>query len=101
MTMAICINCGGEKFGAFGACDGCGFRPTSEEEMAKALMMTDHYFSKEKLAEIGADIKKGTAVTFNPENVAQCIQALRNGRTRRMLGLEPQTKKKPWWKFIG
>jgi hypothetical protein len=101
MTVAICISCGERKFGAFVGCKGCGFRPTSEEELAKSMMVTDHYFSTEQLDEIARDWNSGKPVRFDPGNVSQFVEMVRKQQTRKMLGLEQSAKpKKPWWKLI-
>ena len=101
MTLAICIKCGAEKFGAYVHCAACNFRPTSEEDLAKSMMVTDHYFSKETLGEISHDLSSGKPVQFSEENLAQLISEVRKSNLRRMLGLtsSDRNQKRPWWKF--
>ncbi len=108
MTLAICIRCGAKKFGAFVRCDQCGFRPASEEDLAKSLMVTDHYFQPEALQQVASDISAGRTFEFNRQNVNQLISEIRKPGFRRMMGLEPppdpnqgrERSKRPWWRFF-
>ena len=102
MTLAICIKCGGRKFGAYVDCKGCGFRPITEEDFAKSMMMSDHHFSEKVLDEISGTLRSGKEVEYSSENVAQLIDEIRKSGARRILGLEPPMKSglKPWWKFF-
>jgi hypothetical protein len=109
MTLAICIQCGGRKFGAFAKCSECGFAPASEEEFAKSMMVTDHYFSREELEQIGNDTKAGNPPKFDQQSVDQTTVELREHGTLRMLGLdsaqspekEKRRRKTPWWRVFG
>ena len=101
MTIAICIKCGAEKFGAFVSCKACGFRPTSDEELAKSLMVTDRYFPVDTLRNIGKDLSAGGDVQFSPENIAALVDTIHKDGLRRMIGLEAaKPRKKPWWKLF-
>lgn len=59
MTLAICKNCGKEKWGAFNECDRCGFVPNNEDELAESLILSDHYFDKETLNNISLAFQSG------------------------------------------
>lgn len=71
MTIALCTKCGAKKFGAFSPCEGCGFVPTSYEERAKSVMLSDHHHTRAELDKIGESIKAGESVIFDPSEVAQ------------------------------
>src|SRR5262245_6490328 len=58
MTVAICINCGTQKEGSFTKCPRCDFGPVSDRELTYSLAFSDHNFSADKLAEIGASIAR-------------------------------------------
>ena len=47
MTTAVCYKCGALKFGAFTPCGKCQSAPSTEDELALSMGMTDHYFDKE------------------------------------------------------
>ena len=71
MTIALCTKCGAKKFGAFSPCKECGFVPTSYEERAKSVMLSDHHHTRAELDEIGESIKAGTPVVYDSSEVAR------------------------------
>jgi len=56
MTMALCLECGEIKFGAYCRCDKCGDQPSGKSTVEIAF--TDHLFSVDTLEEFGEVIKK-------------------------------------------
>jgi hypothetical protein len=70
MTIAICIKCGAEKFGAFSPCE-CGFTPTSKAEMAESMFLSDHNYTHSELRDIGNAIKSGEVITVDPLVIAE------------------------------
>jgi hypothetical protein len=87
MTVAACVRCGAFKHGAFNACNGCGFRPTDDYDMAYSLAVTDHYFALETLREIGAAIPRHGRPSLPPEQEEQMLAAVRDPSLQRILGL--------------
>jgi len=81
MTIAICTECGKEKFGAFSPCDRCGFAPTSITEQAKSVLLSDHHHNRAELDEFSKAIEAGQPVAYNPavlalnERVFECMDA--------------------------
>src|SRR5688572_23566229 len=75
MTMAICPKCGISKFGAFIPCP-CGATIENREDAARALILTDHYFSHEQLNEIGESIRAGGQVEIPAEMLESCCNTL-------------------------
>jgi len=65
MTMAICLNCGAEKFGAWTPCSECKFEPKSLEDRAKAMLLTEFNASDADLREIAGEIRKGRQILFD------------------------------------
>lgn len=65
MTLAICINCGAEKVGAFTPCRKCGFDRQAPEDQGKALALSDHNMSSAELRETAARIKTGEELKFD------------------------------------
>ena len=59
MTVAVCVNCGFIKHGAFTQCSACGHLPQSAINQLYSLVMTDHYFSHEDLNGISAAMLGG------------------------------------------
>ena len=57
MTYAICPKCGESKVGALIPCSNCQFRPTNDQDVSYAIILTDHYLVASDLKEIGRRIK--------------------------------------------
>lgn len=66
MTLAICMKCGTEKFGALVLCRACGFTPETSLEKAKSFLLCEHHFSPDDLYLYGSKIKSGEQVRFDP-----------------------------------
>jgi hypothetical protein len=58
------------KHGALTLCPNCRFDPELNEDKAKAMVLTDHFLSKEDLAGISERLRNGQPVTY-PEDVVQ------------------------------
>ena len=56
MTYAICSKCGQDKIGALTPCQNCRFRPSSEQEIDFAIILSDHYILPRELKKIGEKI---------------------------------------------
>jgi hypothetical protein len=82
MTISVCIYCGALKGGAFVPCSSCNKAPTSEDELVRSFILTDHHLSVAKLNEIGEQVKKGIEIKFKGEMVRRVSQFL------KLLGLE-------------
>ena len=78
VTVAVCVNCGAIKFGAFNYCDGCNFRPQTETDLAYSLALTDHYFAIDVLNQISADMSAGAPrPRLSPEQEEKFREAAR------------------------
>ena len=64
MTLAVCIRCGAMKVGALIPCRECQFDPEKNEDKAKSMVLTDHFFSQNELEKISERIRVGEAVTY-------------------------------------
>lgn len=51
MTQALCLTCGGIKFGALVPCTKCGSPPLGDERVD--ILFTDHNFGYSTLKELG------------------------------------------------
>lgn len=90
MTVAICFACGEFKVGAFTPCPACGGAPTTLEEEAQSLALTDHYLAPEALAQV-QQRAAGLPIDIDGDFYDQLLQTLREERTARA--------NRPWWKF--
>jgi hypothetical protein len=87
MTVAICVECGAFKHGAFNRCDSCGFRPVDDYDMAYSLALSDHYFALETLRQIGSAIPRSGRPSLPPEQEKQMLATIRDPNLQRILGL--------------
>lgn len=78
MTQSICIFCGSRKFGAFSVCDNCATEPNDEDQFAKSLLLTDHFYSLEELDEFGEHISAGGTCAYAPNLVEGFVKAIRD-----------------------
>jgi hypothetical protein len=77
MTMAVCTNCGDIKWGALTRCTRCGFEPTEETDVAKAMVLTDHFLSQEELERIGSRLKSGETYDYPAGAIEEFVQEIR------------------------
>jgi hypothetical protein len=78
MTVAVCLKCGALKHGALTPCPGCSHDPREPEDQARHLMTSDHYFSHEALAAIGARVKRGEPLTFDAAQVQSFVTTIQS-----------------------
>ena len=76
MTIAICTECGKEKFGAFSPCGQCAYTPSSDTEKAKSVMLSDHHYTQFELRIIGESIRSGKPITYDPAILAEYVLGL-------------------------
>ena len=82
MINAICIRCGDGKGHALTKCKKCGFEPTTDEEKAKSIILSEyheietelHGKSIEELKVIGERIKGGEAYEFDQQEVDKTVK---------------------------
>lgn len=113
MTMAVCFKCGVIKFGAFVPCPECSAFPQTEDELALALAMTDHYFDMPTLEQMGAAVRDGTPPHLDPETHDRLLHDIRSSgmlekfqqmlenKSAQLSAAEAArpAPKKPWWRF--
>jgi hypothetical protein len=110
MTMAVCFKCGVIKCGAFVPCPKCSAAPQTEDELALALAMTDHYFDMPTLEQMGAAVRDGNPPHLDPQTHAQLLETIRSSVIlAKLAGLFPGGEappaeqrpppKKPRWRF--
>jgi hypothetical protein len=94
MTMALCLNCGGLKFGALCPCPACEAASTGNQELDIAF--SDHVYSDQMLAELGAVIKVLQAHCDNPQERfwAFLYYVVQNHPTMLKIQFEPTMKQR-------
>ena len=80
MTAAVCLKCGKMKMGAWTPCHSCGHRPSEPDDMAKAILATDHYLSRQDLKTISRRIRNHEPVAFDPEQVTEMVASIQSER---------------------
>ena len=78
---SVCINCGATKSRPIDECALCGFKPQSDEEKAKSIILSTAYEingeyrgkTAEALVDIAADLQKGTRYEFETDEVQSVI----------------------------
>src|SRR5439155_5748389 len=74
MTLAMCLSCGSQKFGAYVACPVCGFEPVAPIDKAKSMMLSDHTLDSTQLSQLGDAIRRGAQLPFDPVSLVTIIQ---------------------------
>jgi len=99
------------KFGAFNSCPKCKATPSSEDDLAISLGLSDHYFDEPIMAQIGADVAAGKPTQLDPETRSNLIKMLRiagtsapffrNAARAKDIDYMPEpASKKPWRKKL-
>ena len=100
MTVAVCLNCGEYKVGAWGVCARCGTAPETDEHLASALLFTDHYLSPEQLNQASQQITAGQPVAVDPDFYQHLLAGIRAEGLG--MGTKPgadPAERRPWWKL--
>jgi hypothetical protein len=121
VTVAVCLECGRMKAGAWTPCPACGYQPSGAEELAKSLIVSDNCVAADKLKEFAARRQQGEPWNFSPElvetfkaRVTAMIPMTPDGHPAPTVGgssppaAAPPTgsgldrpSRKPWWRFWG
>jgi hypothetical protein len=73
MTIAVCIKCGTIKLGALTPCTKCNFDPNTNEDKAKAMILTDHYLPQDQLKSIGENLQNGIEPKYPTDFLSEQI----------------------------
>ena len=116
MTVAVCLECGVLKTGAWSACPTCGYQPQGEEELARSLLVSDNCIARETLEAMAQRRRMGEPWNFEPEllelvkgRLAELLPMDQEGRPagmsdtyRQARAVEPGGGRPPvrrWWEF--
>jgi len=87
MTIAICLECGEFKFGAFNPCSKCGAKPRDVDQLALSLACSDHYCDKATLEHISKIIQTGREPVIDRTLVQRITEELSENK-ELLKGLE-------------
>ncbi|MBU4400333.1 MAG: hypothetical protein KKE86_13490, partial [Planctomycetes bacterium] len=76
MTVAICINCGAKKVGSLTPCSACGFAPSTCEDQAKSIALSDNCMAAEELHVVGVKIKAGEHLAYDEAFIRKMAQTI-------------------------
>ncbi len=112
MTVAVCLECGTLKTGAWSACPNCGYQPEGEEQLARSLIVSDNCVAREALESMAERRRQGEPWSFDPqlvevfkERLAALIPTDSQGRPAGMTDSYRQgqavgsASRKAWWQF--
>ncbi len=85
MTTAICYNCGKFKTSAFIPCYQCGAIPKQDDDIILSLALTDHFFDRNTLTNLGETIQNGEQVQLDAQTQAVLRQKLQEPETASMI----------------
>ena len=94
----LCIRCGSNRGDAWQPCPKCSFQPTSEEDHAKSIILSNEYFidgeyygkTDEEFLAIGMAIQNGHPYQFNDAEVLSLTTRMIDAMSvpKRTLALE-------------
>jgi hypothetical protein len=118
MTVAVCLECGSMKHGAWTVCASCDHEPADPEDLAKHMMLTDHFVTVEKLEELAARRRQGEPWNFDPQLVAVFLERVKATLPERADGApekgdhqptgsavrdaptrQSESRSREWWQF--
>jgi hypothetical protein len=70
VTIAVCLKCGATKVGALTACPTCGFEPTTPDEGARSIFLSDQAHHPNVLPQLAALIAAGKPIPWDEAAVA-------------------------------
>jgi hypothetical protein len=88
---AVCVACGTFKSDALASCTECGYRPESEYEVARSLILSQKFAvgqtaigrSAEELQKVSDDIRGGRPYYFDPEEQRRVVEHYREYEAAR------------------
>lgn len=85
MTTVVCYKCGKFKTGAFTPCSNCKAMPKEDDDLILSLALTDHFFDRTTLKNMGAEIETGVKIQLEPETQQVLLQKIQEPETASML----------------
>ena len=61
---AVCLACGALKWGALTECRGCGVKPATLDEQARAMLASEDELDADGLSALATRVRAGEAVAF-------------------------------------
>ncbi len=75
------------KIGALTRCTKCTFAPSTHEERARSLMLSDHHLDRAGLKAAGESIQSGAGVEYDEAKVAEMAAGIANAPTPSGIGI--------------
>jgi hypothetical protein len=94
MARAICFKCSDNKPSALGACPRCGTYPTSDDELALSMMLSEDVLPADQLDHAANLIHSGQRITLPLELQTTLLTAIRTARSSA-----PQPTNPAAWKW--
>lgn len=69
MTIAVCLECGRLKSGAWSACPNCGYQPEGDEQLAQSLIVSDNCIARGMLEAMAERRRQGEPWYFDSQLV--------------------------------
>jgi len=98
MTVAVCLECGQLKSSAWKTCPACHYQPRGVEELAKSLIVSDHWIPPEVLAQCSTRRQQGEPFAFDPhvvqlfkERVSSLLPLTPDGRLAEVEDISPSS----------
>jgi hypothetical protein len=91
MATAICFKCGSTKTAALITCQSCKAAPSTNNEYAVSLVLSEHLSSRDKLAQYSHELLSGNKLSVPSEELAQALDALKDPQLLTMLGSQSAT----------
>lgn len=73
---AVCLECGGIKWGSLTECRACGSKPASLEDQARALLAGEDEVGADRLDALAERVKAGERPQFDSDLLAERIAEL-------------------------
>ena len=70
MTVAVCLNCGEMKTGAFAPCPSCGHHPVTLDDRAAHFISSSQCNTGADLERICEKVRRKEKLQFRPEDLA-------------------------------
>lgn len=78
---AVCLGCGGPKWGALTTCPACGLRPDTPDAEARHLLASDEHLDDAGLQAVSDAVRGGHPVPVDPEQLTALTSELAAVRT--------------------
>lgn len=72
MPASLCLHCAAFKDGPWAPCPACAYQPTDQDDLAKAMILSEVKYTHDELALLQGQHRRGESWSFDPTLVAHC-----------------------------